>query len=502
MTKAIDRFLNLFTMYRLTLYFLAALLALAAALSLSGSIPGGPLPIIWTTAVLLASCFLANAVLARIMRVRSNFESSLITALILALMMGPVPVELKQTTVLALAGAVAVASKYLLALRRQHVFNPAAVGALFSALVFGQNATWWVGNVTLLPLLVIGGLLLSRKIGRLRLVVSFLGLFIAFNLFLGLAQGVPVADALQSVLFVLGRTSLVFFATVMFTEPMTSPKRLRWQLLYGAIVAFLYQPQLSIFGRNLTPEEALMIGNLFSFIISPSFKLRLGLVEGRAIGAGVMSFTFPRPPRFSHEGGQYMEWTLPGGRRFFSIASSPTEPQLMIAARFSPTPSRYKRELARMKPGDSIMAGELGGDFVLPGNARLPIALIAGGIGITPFRSMIKYLLDVGEQRDVVLLCSASTEEEIVFRDVFDQAQHEISLRAIYTLTDTCRIRQGWCGQRGPIDREMLQREVPGLPARRFYVSGPPGFVTAMVKELRSVGVRRRNVRTDSFVGY
>ncbi|HTP58393.1 MAG TPA: hypothetical protein VMM82_05705, partial [Spirochaetia bacterium] len=392
MTRVIDRFLNLFTMYRLTLYFLLAILALAAALSFFGLIPGGPLPIAWTTAVLLASCFLVNELMARVMRIRSNVESSLITALILAVIMGPAPLELRQAGVLALAGAVAAASKYILALRRQHIFNPAAAGALFSALVFGVNATWWVGNVTLLPMVVIGSLLLLRKIGRFRLVGSFLGLFMVFNVGLGLAQAVPVMDAVQSVFFVFGRTSLVFFAAVMFTEPMTSPKRLRWQLLYAALVAFLYQPQLSLFGRNLTPEEALLVGNLVSFIISPSFKLRLGLVEGATIGSGIMSFTFPRPPGFSHQGGQYMEWTLSSGRRYFSIASSPTEQKLMIAARFSPAQSRYKREMAEMKPGDSIMAGELGGDFVLPGDPHVPIALIAGGIGVTPFRSMIKHL--------------------------------------------------------------------------------------------------------------
>jgi ferredoxin-NADP reductase len=158
--------------------------------------------------------------------------------------------------------------------------------------------------------------------------------------------------------------------------------------------------------------------------------------------------------------------------------------------------------MAGMKPGDQITAGELGGDFVLPKDPGFPLVLIAGGIGITPFRSMIKYLLDKGERRDVVLLYSSSTEEEIVFRDVFDQAQRQIGLKVVYTLTDTFRVRQGWCGQRGPVDAEMVRREVPGRAARRYFVSGPPGFVNNMVKVLRSAGVPRRSVRTDSFVGY
>ncbi|MGA2614673.1 MAG: FAD-dependent oxidoreductase [Spirochaetia bacterium] len=290
---------------------------------------------------------------------------------------------------------------------------------------------------------------------------------------------------------------------------MTSPKRFGLQLLHAALVAFLYQPQLSILGQNLTPEEALLAGNLFSFAVSPSFKLRLRLKERREIGGGIVSFTFSRPEGFSHRLGQYMEWTLPlkggderGARRCFSIASSPTEPDLMIAARFNHKPSWYKQEMARMATGDAIIAGELGGDFVLPKSPRIPLAFVAGGIGITPFRSMIKYLVDKREQRDIVLLYSSSTEEEIVFRDVFHEAERKIGLKAVYTLTDLSRVRAGWCGHRGPIDGQMLGKEVPELASRRFFVSGPPGMVNAVVKLLRSIGVPRRQVRTDSFLGY
>jgi ferredoxin-NADP reductase len=511
MIAIIDRFLNRFTMYRLTLYFLAALLGLATILGAFGVVPGGPLAVLSTTAVLLAACFLVNALFARVLGIRSNPESSLITALILALISGPVSIlsDPRRAGILALAGAVAVASKYLLSLRRQHIFNPAAVGAFFPALLFGMDATWWVGNPALLPLVVVGGLLLARKAGRMRLVGAFLGLFIVFNMALGLPQGLTVSDALQSVLFVLERTSLVFFATVMFTEPMTSPKRFSLQLVYAAIVAFLYQPQLTLFGRNLTPEEALLLGNLFSFIVSPSFKLSLKLKERREIARGIISFAFPRPAGLSYRTGQFMEWTLPlkkgdghGARRYFSIASSPTEADLLIAARFSTNGSRYKRHMAAMACGDPIVAGELGGDFVLPSDPRLPLAFLAGGIGITPFRAMIKYLVDKNEHRDIVLLYSNYAEDEIVFRDVFDEAERTIGLKAVYTLTDLSRIRCDWCGRRGLIDARMIREEVPGLGRRRFFVSGSPAMVSAMKRVLRSVGVPARLVRTDSFLGY
>jgi ferredoxin-NADP reductase/Na+-transporting NADH:ubiquinone oxidoreductase subunit NqrB len=511
MMQLIDKVLNRFTMYRLTLYYLAALVGLGVILAAFGVVAARPLDILATTALLLAVCLVMNVVISRIMRIHSNPESSLITALIMALIMGPVSVfaDPKHALIIVLSGAVAVATKYLLAIRRQHLFNPAAAGALFSGLVFGSYASWWVGSIAILPLVVAGGLLLIRKISRLRLAGIFIAAFIVFNVGLALIQGLGLDMVLQSLLFVFSQTSLIFFLVVMFTEPMTSPKRFSHQIIYAAIVAFLYQPQLAIAGQNLTPEEALLIGNLFSFIVSPSFKVRLTLKESARIGEGMMSFTFKKPKGFTHRLGQYMEWSLPlskgdsrGNRRHFSIASSPTEPDIMIAARFYPVSSAYKRELQAMESGQPIVAGELGGDFVLPRDPTIPLAFVAGGIGITPFRSMIKYLTDRNEHRDIVLLYSNYSENEIVFRDVFEEAKKLIGLKVVYTLTDASRIRPDWCGARGFIGKEMITREVPDFASRSFYVSGSPGMVNTMKSTLRTMGVSRRNVHSDYFPGY
>lgn len=171
MIRLIDGVLNRLTMYRLTLYYLIALVGLGLVLSVAGLTPSRPEGIASTTAILLVSCFLTNLVLARAWRLRPNPESSLITALILALILEPVfPVaNPRGTLVIALAGAVGIASKYLLAFRRQHVFNPAAAAALFSGLAFGAYASWWVGGTYLLPLVVVGGALLARKVNRFRL---------------------------------------------------------------------------------------------------------------------------------------------------------------------------------------------------------------------------------------------------------------------------------------------------------------------------------------------
>jgi ferredoxin-NADP reductase len=510
MMRLIDRILDRFTMYRLTLYYLIALVALGLVLSVFGIVPGGPIAVIGTTAILLGACLLTNLVFARLLRVHANPESTLITALILALILGPVSpfTDPRRALVIAAAGAAGIASKYLLAIRRQHLFNPAAVGAAVSGLAFGTFATWWAGNTALLPLVLIGGFLLLRKVSRIRMVGVFLAGFVVFLVAMGVAQGADAAMALQSILFVLGQSSVFFFAVVMLTEPATSPKRFSLQVLYALVAALLYQPQLTILGQNLTPEEALLAANLLSFIVSPSRKLRLRLKERIPAGNGIMSFTFDRPPRFRHRPGQYMEWTLPiahsdarGDRRHFSIASSPTEQVITIAARFPSVPSRYKQVLSALPVGAEIVASELGGDFTLPEDPGRPLAFFAGGIGITPFRSMLKYCIDKGQKRDIVLVYSSSTEDEIVFQDVLNEARRN-GVKIVHTLTDPARVPPDWSGRCGYVDATLIRQEVSRIEERLSFISGSAGFVNAVKTSLRDLKVPRRHVRTDYFPGY
>ena len=498
-------------MYRLTLYYLVGLVGLGFLLSLGGLVPAKPEAIAATMALLLAVSLGVNWLMARLWRVRSNPESSIITALILALILDPVfpPANPRGALIIAVAAAVAMASKYVLALRRQHLFNPAAVGALVSGLAFGAFASWWVGGMYLLPLVVLGGVMLARKVSRFRLIGVFLAEFLAFNGALSLLNGMGPDMILQSTWFVLSQSAVLFFTFVMLTEPMTSPKRFSLQTVYTAIVALLYQPQLAILGHNLTPEQALMAGNLFSYVVSPSYKVRLALKEQRQIGPEIVSFTFRKPSWFRHRPGQYMEWSLPvahgdarGTRRYFSLASSPTEEDIIVAARFPRPASRFKEEMRAMRPEALITAGELAGDFTLPRNPRVPLAFIAGGIGITPFRSMLKYLVDKGEKRDIVLLYAANVPEQLVFSDVIREARAVIGLRVATTVSDLPRVPAAWPGRRGFVDADMIREVIPDAARRLVFVSGPPVMVNATTSALRSAGVKRRSIRTDYFPGY
>src|SRR5512146_2669306 len=160
--KAIDKFLDHTTMYRLLLYYLAALLGAAMLLGAFGWLPFSPMAIAAGTGYLLLVCWITNRVFAYVFETPHNPESSLITALILALIITP-PASAQSFVFLSAAAGLAIASKYILAIRRQHIFNPAAVAVVLTAFGAHQSASWWVGNAQLLPIVLIGGVLLARK---------------------------------------------------------------------------------------------------------------------------------------------------------------------------------------------------------------------------------------------------------------------------------------------------------------------------------------------------
>ena len=127
--------------------------------------------------------------------------------------------------------------------------------------------------------------------------------------------------------------------------------------------------------------------------------------------------------------------------------------------------------------------------------------LIAGGIGITPFRSMVKYLLDTRQPRPLVLLYANSIAADIVYEDVFRQAERELGMRIVYTLSDRQKVSPVWTGRVGYIDAALIREEVPDYGRCLFYVSGPNAMVDATVAILRQMGIHSDRIRTDFFPG-
>jgi ferredoxin-NADP reductase len=504
MLNAVDSFLNKTTMYRLLVYYLGGLLGVATVFSALHILPYDPINVLASAGFLAGVCWLTNLVFARIWGVPTNAESSLITALILSLIITPAMPD-QSFFFLMWAGMLAMASKYILAVRGKHVFNPAAFGVAATALFIGESATWWIaGNLAMLPLVLLGGLLVVRKIRRWDLVLAFAGT----TLFATLIVVASSFDAMRVAgMAVFEHTSMLFFAFVMITEPLTTPPRRLGRVLYGALVGFLFAPWVHIGSFYFTPELALITGNVFSYLISPKFKAVLTLEEIRQLAADTYEFVFSgRTAHFAP--GQYAEWTLPaaasdsrGNRRYFTLASSPTERDIKLGVKFYANPSTYKAHLAQFVQGSTLLGGSIAGDFTLPRDTSKKLAFIAGGIGVTPFRSIAKYLTDTKEQRDIVMFYSNRTPAEIAYKDVFDEAQRAgTGFKTVYTVTDD--IPAAWTGERGYIDAKMIERHVPDYRERTFYISGPHGMVDAFTKTLRHMGVSRWRIKTDFFPGF
>ena len=499
--QQIDDFLNRITMYRLVLYLLIGLVGAALILGFLGLLPYSPFDLGLTVAFLVSVGVVTNAVFARVFSAPTNVESVYISALILALIIPPFRL-FDDVAFLFWAAVWTMAGKFILAVNKKHIFNPVALAVAVTALFLGRPANWWVGTGSMLPFVLASSFLIVRKIRRSEMVVTFLLTTLATSLILGRLSG---ADLLTVIKEELISSPLFFFAGIMFTEPLTTPPTKLLQQIYAVFVGVLFAPQIHLGSFYLTPELSLLAGNIFSYLVSPRVKMVLRLDKIQKIAPDVYDLIFQPDQRLAFTPGQYMEWTLPhpnpdsrGNRRYFTLASSPTEGNLRIGVKFPQPVSSFKKNL--LQPGKEIVASQLAGDFVLPGNRDQKIVLIAGGIGITPFRSMLKYLIDRGERRPITLIYSNEVEEDIIYRDVFDEAS-KLGLKVVYTLTRSDH-RTDWQGRVGRVDEQMILEEVPDYRESLFYVSGSHSLVTAMESLLLKLGIPRRRIKSDYFPGF
>ena len=240
----IDRFLNNITMYRLVLYYLIALLAIAAVFGAFGILPYSPVAIIFSTLFLIAVAWSANGIIAGIMKAQPNTESVYITALILALIITPgIPLDAATVGFLFWAAVLAMASKYVFTINKKHIFNPAAFAVAVTALAANQTASWWIGgNVPMMAFVIVGGLLVVRKIQRFDLALTFFAFALASDVLMHAGS-----DPITTIQKALIHTPLFFFAAIMITEPLTAPPTRSGRMAYGALVGALFAPAINIF---------------------------------------------------------------------------------------------------------------------------------------------------------------------------------------------------------------------------------------------------------------
>lgn len=489
--KTIDAILNRFTMYRVVLYGLITLLVIATVLSRTGTLSISTLGLAGTTAAVVAACYASNRLLAWWFHAAPNTESWFISALILAFLLPP-STDTGRLALIACTGVIAMASKYLLVWRGSHIFNPAAIAAAIMSMSGLLPVTWWVANPTLITFTILLALVVLRKQRKFSLFFAFAGAAVLMLLFVsGLLHGQPVVTVLKNAAL---SWPIIFMGSIMLTEPTTLPATRYYQVLFGVLVGVVFSSQLHYGNVAATPQVALLIGNLFALIFVPSFGAMLRLKYLQPLSSDIYSAVFERPPRsLAFVPGQYMEWTLPhahadsrGNRRLFSIASSPTETDIQIGFRHYERSSSFKNALLSLKPGQYIRAAHVAGNFTLPSDPAQPLLFIAGGIGITPMRSMVQYLLDTAQKRDIILLYFAAKPEDFVYRELFDAAAG-IGVTTQYIV--------------GRPDADTLER-VPDLGKRTIYLSGPDALVSGCKAMLTDMGVHRARIRTDHFTGY
>jgi len=495
----LDNFLNKFTMYKIVLFGLFFLVIISFIYSFFGVLFYSPIELVFSLFLLLISGFLINYIFSKFFKVSINPESSIITSLILFFILIPSS-KIGDVWIYVLASLLAIGSKYLLALNKKHIFNPAALSLTALGLLGIPFISWWIGNSDLFIFVLLVGLIIIRKVRKFQMfLVYFLFALISISIFAFINNREIISVLKEATL----SYPILFLGAVMLIEPFTSPPKIKTQIIYASIVGFLSGAQYNFGFIHSSPELALLIGNIYAYSVSFRKRLELQLLETKKLAENIYEFVFTKPDKFSYISGEYLEWTLGGfrpdirgSRRFFTISSSPTEKNIKIGIRIGDRPSAFKKKLLHLTKGDKIYANNLAGDFVLRKNKKY--VFIAGGIGITPFRSMIKSAIDKNEKLDAVLFYSCSKEGEFVYSQLFETARN-LGVKTIYICSNPS-IK--FSGLKGRIDVNLLKNEVPDYKNRYFYLSGPNTLVSNFKKELIKLKITPKKIITDYFSGY
>jgi len=234
--------------------------------------------------------------------------------------------------------------------------------------------------------------------------------------------------------------------------------------------------------------------------------MRATVAEKREVAKGTLLVLFAVEGYPDYRPGAYFWVELPdrghsdekGLRRHISLATSPTERGVVgLATRLRD--SAFKRTLAELEVGDEVQVEEPKGSFLLPEDTGAEYVFVAGGIGITVFRSMLRFIADEGLPYRITLVYSNRDRESAAFLDELEELERRIGgLRVVLTMTD----EPGWEGETRRLDADALADVVGGLDGRKFLVAGPPAMAEGVADSLRAAGVPDDRLLADKFSGY
>lgn len=218
-------------------------------------------------------------------------------------------------------------------------------------------------------------------------------------------------------------------------------------------------------------------------------KLEFSLSEAK----NITSFFFTPESPLRYSAGQFIEMTIKhddpderGTKRWFTISSSPGHEQISITTKHADSPSSFKKALWDLSEGDEVDISQPLGDFVLPKDTSQPLVFVAGGIGITPFHSIVEWLDINGLQRSIQMIYMVHDKSEIVFESMFNKSYIELE-----TITGDTKLTAA-----------KIVEFVGGIDGKQVYISGPEPMTETIVAQFGKLGVNQHQLITDYFPGY
>lgn len=236
---------------------------------------------------------------------------------------------------------------------------------------------------------------------------------------------------------------------------------------------------------------------------------QIKLLDRQIVAEGTMAFIFEKPKDFTFKAGQFGDFTLlnpeetdeEGNTRAFSLTNPSYANDLMVATRMRDT--AFKRVLKTLPIGTELKLDAPYGSFTLHNNKAIPAVFLTGGIGITPVRSIVTQATKDKLPHQIYLFYSNNRPEDTAFLEELKSLEKRNSYyKFISTMTAMEKSKQPWTGEKGFINREMLEKYIKDLTTPIYYISGPATMVAAMRKMLNEADINDDNIRTEEFSGY
>jgi ferredoxin-NADP reductase len=233
------------------------------------------------------------------------------------------------------------------------------------------------------------------------------------------------------------------------------------------------------------------------------------LISKEAVAEGTMAFHFKKPEGFEWKAGQSIDLTLinppetdsEGNTRAYSIAAAPHEGYISIASRMRDT--AFKRVLKNAELGLPVEIAGPFGSFTLHEKQSRPAIMLVGGIGITPFYSILKDATEKMLPHKIFLFYSNRRPEDAVFLEELAKiAQQNSNFVFVPTMTGMEKSSFAWSGEKGHITKEMIEKYISDRTDAIYYSAGPQAMVASMRKILNEMGVSDDDIRTEEFTGY